>query len=108
MGFFDVAICDIKDGTRWAAKLPYVFNEHGAIMAANVLSSDKAVEVSVEVIRAFVKLRQLLTSSVELANKLKELESKYDQQFKVVFAAIRELMIPSPPKKQPIGFRARK
>jgi hypothetical protein len=87
-------------------KLPYAFTEHGALMAANVLSSKRAVEASVQVVRAFVKLRQMLTSNAELARKLNGLEKKYDRQFKIVFDAIRELMTPAA-RIRPIGFRAR-
>lgn len=94
-----------KTGRGGRRKLPYVFTEHGAIMAANVLSSQRAVEVSVQVVRAFVKLRQLLASNAELARRLNLLESKYDRQFRVVFDAIRQLMIPPPSKTRPIGFR---
>jgi len=94
-----------KKGRGGRRKLPYAFTEHGAIMAANVLSSKRAVEVSVQVVRAFVKLRQMLASSAELGRKLSELEEKYDCQFKIVFAAIRELMTPPPAKIKPIGFR---
>lgn len=94
-----------KKGRGGRRKLPYAFTEHGALMAANVLSSERAVQASVQVIRAFVKLRQLLTSHAELARKLEELEKKYDAQFKVVFDAIRQLMTPAPPTIKPIGFR---
>ncbi|MGH9874764.1 MAG: ORF6N domain-containing protein [Pyrinomonadaceae bacterium] len=94
-----------KTGRGGRRTLPYVFTEHGAIMAANVLSSQQAVEVSVQVVRAFVRLRQILTSNLELARKLDQLEKKYDHQFKVVFQAIRQLMEPPPPKTKPIGFR---
>jgi len=85
-------------------KPPLVFTEHGALMAANILKSDRAVEASVQVVRAFVKLRGMLASNVELAHKLDELERKYDQQFKIVFDAIRQLMTPVADAK-PIGFR---
>ena len=88
-------------------KLPYAFTEHGALMAANVLSSKRAVEASVQVVRVFVKLRQMLASNAELALKLEELERKYDHQFKIVFDAIRQLMTPPPTKIKPIGFRAK-
>jgi hypothetical protein len=74
-------------------------------MAANVLSSKRAVEASVQVVRAFVKLRQMLASNAELALKLDELERKYDHQFKIVFGAIRELMTPTATQAKPIGFR---
>jgi hypothetical protein len=91
-------------GTRY---LPYAFTEHGALMAANVLNSPKAVEVSVQVTRAFVKLREMAVSHKELSRKLKDLEAKYDKQFDVVFDAIRQLMEPPPvPPKRKIGFPA--
>lgn len=74
-------------------------------MAANVLNSPKAVEVSVQVTRAFVKLREMAVSHKELSRKLKGLEAKYDKQFDVVFDAIRQLMAPPPaPSKRKIGF----
>ena len=85
--------------------MPYAFTEHGAIMAANVLNSPGAIQASVEVVRTFVKLRQMLASNAELARRLDELESKYDRQFKVVFAAIRQLMTPSTRNRKKIGFR---
>lgn len=83
---------------------PYAFTEHGALMAANVVNSPVAVEASVMVIRAFIRLRQMLASHVELARKLASLEKKYDAQFKVVFDAIRQLMAPPPVKRRGIGF----
>lgn len=87
--------------------LPYAFTEHGAIMAANVLNSERAVRASVAVVRAFIHLRQMLASNAELAKQLKELERKYDRQFKVVFDAIRQLMTPPEPKRKQIGFHAK-
>ena len=76
-------------------------------MAANVLNSERAVQTSVQVVRAFVRLRQLLGSNTELARKLEELEGKYDRQFKTVFDAIRQLMSPPLPRRKQIGFRSR-
>ena len=74
-------------------------------MLSSVLRSDRAIQVNIEIIRAFVRLRQLLASNTELAQKRVELERKYDSQFKVVFDAIRALMVqPDPGKKRPIGF----
>jgi hypothetical protein len=85
--------------------LPYAFTEQGVAMLSSVLRSPRAVQVNIEIMRTFVRLRQLLTSNVELARKLAALESKYDAQFKMVFDAIRELMKPPEPiKKRPIGF----
>jgi ORF6N domain len=88
-------------------KLPYVFTEHGAIMVASVLNSKRAIDASVQVVRAFVRLRQMLVSNVSLARKLDEMERKYDRQFKIVFDAIRELMTPLPVNNKPIGFRSK-
>jgi leucyl aminopeptidase len=85
--------------------LPWVFTEHGAIMAATVLNSKQAVAMSVYVVRAFVKLREMLTTHEDLAKKVEEMEKKYDSQFKVVFDAIRQLMTPPETKKRKIGFR---
>jgi hypothetical protein len=84
--------------------LPYAFTEHGAIMAATVLNSPQAVQMSVAVVRAFVKLRRMALSVEGLARKIAALEGKYDRQFKVVFDAVRELM-ESPPSKRIEGFK---
>lgn len=73
-------------------------------MLSSVLRSKRAVQVNVEIIRAFVRLRQILATNKELSEKLSELEEKYDYQFKVVFDAIRQLMTPPAKKKRPIGF----
>ena len=87
--------------------LPYAFTEHGALMLANVLNSERAAQTSVQVVRAFVRLRQMLASNAELARKLAALENKYDAQFKVVFDAIRQLMSPPEPKRREIGFHVK-
>lgn len=85
--------------------LPYAFTEQGVAMLSSVLHSRRAVRVNVEIMRAFVQLRQMLETHADLARKLAALEKKYDAQFKVVFDAIRELMTaPEPPKKRRIGF----
>ena len=91
-------------GTR---KRPRAFTEQGVAMLSSVLRSKRAVQVNVEIMRAFVRLRQMLASNAELSRKFDALEKKYDAQFRVVFDAIRELMTPpAPKKKRPIGFRA--
>ena len=87
--------------------LPYAFTEHGALMLANVLSSERAAQTSVQVVRAFVRLRQMLASNAELARKLEALERKYDAQFKVVFDAIRQLMSPPDKPKREMGFHVK-
>jgi ORF6N domain len=90
-------------GSRRAA--PYAFTEQGVAMLSSVLRSKRAVMVNVEIMRAFVRLKQMLASNAALARKLATLEQKYDAQFKIVFDAIRELMsTPEPKKKRPIGF----
>jgi ORF6N domain len=88
---------------------PYAFTEHGALMLANVLNSERAARTSVQVVRAFVRLRQMLASNAELARKLATLEKKYDAQFKVVFDTIRRLMSPPAPetKRREIGFHVK-
>ena len=83
---------------------PYAFTEHGILMLSSVLKSERAVQVNIEIMRAFVRLRELIASNKDLAKRLDELEQKYDSQFKVVFDAIRRLMAPDPPKPR-IGFR---
>jgi hypothetical protein len=84
---------------------PYAFTEHGVAMLSSVLRSQRAVAVSIEIVRVFVRLRQLLANHADLARKLDALEKKYDAQFKVVFEAIRRLMEPPPdPRRGKIGF----
>jgi len=83
---------------------PYAFTEHGILMLSSVLNSERAVQVNIEIMRTFVRLRRMLASHAELARKLEALEKRYDAQFKIVFDAIRELMRPPEPKKRPIGF----
>ena len=84
--------------------LPYAFTEQGVAMLSSVLRSPRAVQVNIEIMRAFVRLRQLLQSNAELAAKLDALEEKYDSQFSIVFEAIRELMNPPDVPTNPIGF----
>ncbi len=84
--------------------LPYAFTEQGIAMLSSVLNSERAINVNIEIMRAFVRLRQILSSNRDLTKKLDELEKKYDAQFKIVFDAIRQLMAPPEPKKRPIGF----
>jgi ORF6N domain-containing protein len=85
--------------------LPYAFTEQGVAMLSTVLRSPRAVQVNIEIMRAFVRLRGMLASHADLARKLAELERKYDAQFKVVFDAIRELMAPPENPRRSIGFR---
>jgi hypothetical protein len=85
--------------------LPYAFTEQGVAMLSSVLRSDRAIHVTIEIMRAFARLRQMLAAHTDLARKLATLEKKYDAQFRVVFDAIRELMAtPEPKNKRLIGF----
>ncbi len=85
--------------------MPYAFTEQGVAMLSSVLNSHRAIQVNVEIMRAFVRLRRMLSSHADLARKLEELEKKYDTQFKVVFDAIRQLMAPPEKARRSIGFR---
>jgi len=87
-----VANCDHLAKLKFSPVLPFAFTEHGAIMLASVLNSKTAIKASIAVVDAFVRLRELLSTHKDLARELKELEKKYDAQFRVVFDAIRELM----------------
>jgi hypothetical protein len=91
-------------GTR---KLPRAFTEQGVAMLSGILRSKRAVSVNIEIMRAFVRLRQMLATNANLERRLNELESKYDAQFKVVFDAIRQLMAPAPSSRKKIGFHLR-
>ncbi len=102
-----VANCDHLSRQKFSPHLPYAFTEHGAIMAATILNSPKAVEMSVFVVRAFVQLREMLGTHKELAAKLDELEHKlkhHDQAIAGILEAIRQLMTPPAGRKRPIGF----
>ena len=83
---------------------PYVFTEQGVAMLATVLNSERAIQVNIEIMRTFVRLRQMLVSNAALARKLNVIEKKYDAQFKVVFDAIRQLMTPPVTPKRKVGF----
>lgn len=89
-------------GTR---KPPRAFTEQGVAMLSSILRSKQAAEVNIQIMRTFVKLRAMVASHKDLARRLNDLENKYDTQFKVVFDAIRELMIPPEPKRKRIGFK---
>ena len=97
-------------GRRYA---PYVFTEQGVAMLSSVLASEQAIAVNIEIMRAFVKLRELLVSNKELARRFTELEARldkklteHDQAIAAILSAIRELMNPPAPKRRPIGFTA--
>lgn len=87
--------------------LPYAFTEQGVAMLSSILNSKRAVQVNIAIMRAFVKLREMISSNKDLARRLDEFEKKYDAQFKVVFDALRQLMTPPEPGKKKIGFLVR-
>src|SRR4030066_701108 len=98
--------------SRWGGRryLPYAFTEQGVAMLSSVLNSKRAVLVNIAIMRAFVKLREMLSTHKELAHKLKQLENKiekHDTEIKVIFDAIRQLMAAPEPKEKKIGFRVR-
>jgi hypothetical protein len=84
---------------------PYAFTEQGVAMLSSVLRSKRAMQMNIEIMRAFVQLREMIASNKGLARRLNELENKYDGQFRVVFEAIRELMAEPEPKSRRIGFK---
>ena len=84
---------------------PYAFTEHGILMLSSVLKSPRAVQVNIQIMRTFVRLRQMLASNEKLIERLDKLEEKYDAKFKIVFSAIRQLMNPAAVNRNPIGFR---
>ena len=94
-----------KSGRGGRRYPPYAFTEQGVAMLSSVLNSERAIEVNIHIMRAFVKLRKMIASHKDLARRLDDLEKKYDAQFRVVFDAIRQLMIPPEPKRKKIGFR---
>jgi hypothetical protein len=107
-----VANCDHLSKLKYSSSLPYAFTEHGAIMAANVLNSQRAIEVSVYIVRAFIKLRQMIAENKELSNRIVQIErhlADHDEQIIELVKAIKQLLKPdSPPKKRRIGFHADK
>lgn len=105
-GEFENLRSQFVTSSQWGGRRipPYVFTEQGVAMLSSVLKSERAVHVNIEIMRTFVRLRQLLASNAKLARKLEMLERKYDAQFKVVFDAIRQLMVPPEPNKRKIGF----
>lgn len=87
--------------------MPMAFTEHGVAMLSSVLNSPRAIQVDISIMRAFAQLRALLSTHADLARKLEELEAKYDEQFRNVFDAIRQLMTPPVPSRKQIGFAVR-
>jgi phage regulator Rha-like protein len=98
--------CQIGTSSSWGGRRtpPYAFTEQGVAMLSSALRSKRAVQVNIEIMRAFVRLRELLATHADLAHRLDELEKKYDKQFAVVFDAIRQLMAPPKVEKREFGY----
>lgn len=107
-----VANCDHLSKLKYSSSLPHAFTEHGAIMAANVLNSPRAIEVSVYIVRAFIKLRRMIAGNKELSRRIVQIErhlADHDEQIIELVKAIKQLLKPDPlPKKRRIGFHADK
>ena len=104
-----VTNCDHLRNLKYSASLPFAFTEYGAVMLASVLNSSIAIQASIAVVRAFIRLRKVLTMHKQLMGKLAELEKRieaHDEEIKALFDAIRELMEPVEKPSQRIGFRA--
>ena len=93
------------DRLKHSTSLPYAFTEHGVLMLANILKSSVAIEMSILIVRVFVKLRELLATHKEIREKIEVMEARYDYQFKVVFDLIEQLMAPAEKPKRQIGFK---
>ncbi len=102
-----VANCDHLIALNYSSFLPYVFTEHGVLMLANVLSSTKAIEMSVKIVEVFIRMRQMLSANSELSNRLKQLEDrvgKHDEDIQSIIAAIQQLIIQEEKPKRRMGF----
>jgi len=99
-----VANCDHLNILKFSHVLPYAFTEQGIAMLSSVLNSDKAIEVNIQIMRTFTKLRELMLVHKDLRIKIEEMESKYDAQFQIVFKAIKKILNPPAPRKPKIPF----
>lgn len=102
-----VTNCDRFERLKHSTSLPFVFTEQGVAMLSGVLKSKRAIQVNIQIMNTFVQLRRMLADNKALAQRLDELERKYDAQFKVVFDALRKLIAPPDPPKRRIGFGVR-
>jgi hypothetical protein len=103
-----VTKCDRLSSLKFSSFLPFAFTEHGALMAASVLNTKQAIQVSVFIVRAFVKMREMLSTHKEVSHRLDELERKlegHDEAIQALISAIRELMQPPAPRKLKVGFK---
>ena len=100
-----IANCDRFRPVKHSSHLPFAFTEQGIAMLSSVLNSDKAIEINIQIMRTFTKLRELMMEHKDLRLKIEEMEKKYDKQFQLVFNAVKQLLEPPPARpKRPIGF----
>jgi hypothetical protein len=99
-----ITICDNLSPLRFARTLPYVFTELGIAMLSSVLKSKRAIQVNIQIMKTFVHLRRMFSENKELSRRLEELEKKYDEQFKIVFEILNQLIKPSELPKRQMGF----
>lgn len=97
--------CDMLGSIRFSPATPYAFTEQGVAMLSGILRSERAVEVNIAIMRAFVKMREMITENQRLKHKLDEIEKKYDKKFQVVFEAIKQLIEHGKSTRHPIGFK---
>jgi phage regulator Rha-like protein len=102
---FQIGISKGRGGRRY---LPYVFTEQGIAMLSSVLNSERAIQVNIQIMRTFIKIKEMLVSHKDLKQKIEEMEKKYDSQFKIVFNAIKELMSAPEKPSRKIGFKTEK
>lgn len=103
-----VANCDHLKTLKYSPNLPYVFTEHGAVMLASVLNSDRAIEMNIQIVRVFTKMKELLLTNKDILLKLEQLENKvngHDENIKMIFEALRQLMNPPRESRKRIGFK---
>ncbi|HLZ88408.1 MAG TPA: ORF6N domain-containing protein [Puia sp.] len=103
-----VTFCDHLDTLKYSPVLPYVFTEHGAVMLASVLNSDRAIEVNIQIVRIFTRMREILMTNQEVLLKLEQLERKvngHDEDIQVIFAYLKQLLDPPKEPRPRIGFR---
>jgi hypothetical protein len=99
-----VTNCDRFNSLKHSSSFPYAFTEHGILMLSSVLNSTKAIEVNIQIMRTFTKLREMMVLHKDLREKIEAMELKYDYQFQEVFAAIRKILYPPRPRKSKIPF----
>ncbi|MBU4561343.1 hypothetical protein KKG20_03620, partial [bacterium] len=99
--------CDHLKSLKYSPTLPYAFTEQGVAMLSSVLNSDRAIQVNIQIMRTFTKLREMLLTHKELKRKIEAMERKYDQRFRIVFEALRNLLETPTKKIKEIGFKPR-